>query len=235
MRALSAAALLKLRDAGTGRDAVERALLVLAEAWPDDGADALARLPIGRRDARLFLVREATFGAALPCVVGCPACQEKLELEPMVADLRLEPPDAPSPLSVEFEGRPIVFRLPDSLDVAWAAAAPRDARARLLARCVPDAALLGADALAAVSAEMARLDPQADVSFDLTCPACGHRWIAPFDIAIYLWREIEEEAARLLGEVDALARTYGWSESEVLGLSRPRRRAYLQLVEARWA
>ena len=44
----------------------------------------------------------------------------------------------------------------------------------------------------------------------------------------YLWDEIDARARRLLDEVHALARTYCWSEEQILALSETRRRAYLR-------
>ena len=70
------------------------------------------------------------------------------------------------------------------------------------------------------------------VSFALECPDCGHRWPAPVDVAEALWMEVQRAAERLLAEIDALARAYGWSEEEIVSLSPVRRAAYLQLVSA---
>jgi hypothetical protein len=71
-------------------------------------------------------------------------------------------------------------------------------------------------------------DPCIDFAVDLECPACAHAWSAPFDVAGYLWEEIDTRARRLLDEVHVLARAYGWPEDEVLRLSDARRSAYLE-------
>ena len=109
----------------------------------------------------------------------------------------------------------------------WLAAAswkrPGAAR-RIPAHELPD------DLLAALADEMSARDPQAEVLLDLTCPACGSRWQALFDIAAFFWTELAAEAKRLLREVDALARAYGWREADILALSPQRRQAYLELV-----
>ena len=75
-----------------------------------------------------------------------------------------------------------------------------------------------------------RLDPAAPVTFELACPACGDEWSAPLDVGEALWRELQRAAERSLTDIDALARAYGWTEDEVMGLSPIRRAAYLQLV-----
>jgi hypothetical protein len=71
-------------------------------------------------------------------------------------------------------------------------------------------------------------DPCIDVSIDLTCPACTHTWNAPFDIAAFLWDEIEVRARQLLDDVHVLAARYGWTEAEILRLSDARRSAYIE-------
>jgi hypothetical protein len=86
------------------------------------------------------------------------------------------------------------------------------------------------DLLAALAAEMAARDPQAEILLDLTCPACGTPWQALFDVAAFFWAEVAAEAKRLLREVDALARAYGWREADILALSPRRRQAYLELI-----
>jgi hypothetical protein len=65
---------------------------------------------------------------------------------------------------------------------------------------------------------------------DFICPVCGHAGQTLFDIAGYLWEEIRTQAQRLLHEVHALARAYGWREGDILALSAARRRAYLEMA-----
>jgi len=55
MRALSARELLEVWEQGQGRPLHHRALLLLAAACPDESSEALARLSIGSRDARLVV------------------------------------------------------------------------------------------------------------------------------------------------------------------------------------
>jgi hypothetical protein len=46
----------------------------------------------------------------------------------------------------------------------------------------------------------------------------------------YLWTEISVAAQRLLIDVHALARAYGWDQDDILGMSSARRRFYLEVV-----
>ena len=50
------------------------------------------------------------------------------------------------------------------------------------------------------------------------------------DVVGFFWREIQSAARRVVLEVDALARAYGWSEAAILGMSSARRNLYLELV-----
>lgn len=123
------------------------------------------------------------------------------------------------------------FRLPMPADLhELRAMDDADAFAEaLLARCVegglPDDARLR-DAL---SRRIESLMPGASLSFSLRCPDCGGGWEAPLDPVELLWRELRLRAERLLVDIATLARNYGWSEREILGLGPVRRAAYLQL------
>ena len=79
---------------------------------------------------------------------------------------------------------------------------------------------------------MGAADPQAEITFALDCPGCGQGWNALFDVATFFWSELAAEARRLLREIDAIARAYGWSERDILGLSAGRRQSYLETIAA---
>jgi hypothetical protein len=83
-----------------------------------------------------------------------------------------------------------------------------------------------------ISQALLEADPQAEIRLDFTCPACAHEWELLFDIAEFFWTELSAQAQRLLREIDALARAYGWSEREILNLPAQRRQTYLELVTA---
>ena len=74
------------------------------------------------------------------------------------------------------------------------------------------------------------LDPQAEIRINLSCPDCSHHWDVLFDIASFLWIEINDWAERMLQTVHKLAKAYGWSEREVLNLSPVRRQLYLGML-----
>ena len=254
MRTLSAAGILDVWEQGSGQAPAERALTLLAAACPDRTYAELAALPLGARDALLLTARERLFGAELASFARCPACAEALEFTARIADLRAGLPDdeAPSaaaqvfrstlhPVGPDGPAAQVIYRLPTTDDLLATSdiVDPASLRRALAERCILEAAWGGAavapgelpdDVLAALAAEMGAHDPQAEVLFDLTCPACGANWQTVFDIATYFWAELAAEAKRLLREVDALARAYGWREADILALGRGRRQAYLELV-----
>jgi hypothetical protein len=254
MRTLSAAGIVEAWERGSRLVPAERALTLLAAACPDQTGDELAALPLGARDALLLTARERLFGAELASVARCPGCAVALEFTVPIADLRAGPPDDESsstasrvfratlhPVGPDGPAAHVTYRLPSGSDLIALQdiAEPAAFRLALAERCISEATCGGAavatgdlsdDVLAALAAEIIAHDPQAEVLLDLTCPACGARWQTVFDIATYFWTELAAEAKRLMREVDALARAYGWREADILALSPGRRQAYLELV-----
>ena len=222
--------LLEIWERGIRRHPLDRGLLLLSIARPDDVLDSLADVPIGERDRALLALRAALFGAALESYVDCPACGTRLEFTVDADELR----GAPPPPEVEVHG--VRLRPPTSRDLAVALREPDEQAAE---RCLAQRCVLGAtsgtamlDALDPfeVQLALATADGGSDIELELSCDGCDHRWQESFDITGYLWQEIDSRARALLREVDALARAYGWSEREILALSDARRRSYLALV-----
>jgi hypothetical protein len=237
----TAPAMLDTWERGLGQGPVQRGLTLLALAFPGDDPDALAALSVGERDRRLLALREVLFGARSTGLVACPRCGEQVELEFALGDLRAAPP-APGPLVLSGDDHELHLRLPDSRDLLAAAAAGEDdAPLVLLSRCVvaghvgsepARADRLSPELVAAAGRALAQADPQADMRFALTCPACGNGWSAPFDVVPFLWTELDAWAGRTLADVHALAGAYGWSEAEILALAPGRRASYLRMVGA---
>ncbi|HEY7181701.1 MAG TPA: phage baseplate protein [Blastocatellia bacterium] len=249
MKQLSASELLSIWEQGQERSHGARALLLL-EATASEGQSP-AKLTVGRRDALLLSLRETLFGSQLVSVAACPNCGELLELTFESSEIRAPAESAqPETLTVKSGGYEARFRLPNSEDLmAIAACARSDAASAaesLLARCLIQARRTGRNRspvsiestrdlppalLAAIAEKMEQADPQANVQLNLNCDSCAHRWPAIFDIASYLWSEIEDWARRILCEVHALASTYGWNEADILGMSARRRQLYLEMIQ----
>lgn len=242
MRVPSAAQLLETWEGALGLPPAQRALSLLASAAPDLTHEALAALPLGRRDARLLRLRECLFGGQLQLVVPCPHCAQLIESRLGAADLGFDGEQAFAEThGMQSQDYTLSFRPPASTDLI-ALAGEMDAeraRERLLERCVleardPSGVAIPARALpqpvlAELAAHMESVDPGAVVELSFDCPACHHSWQEVFDIAGFLWREIHAWAQRTLRDVHALACAYGWREADVLALSPTRRQIYLEL------
>src|SRR5262249_24295089 len=78
---LAPGALIELWERGATRGALERGLLLLGAAAPEIAADALADVDLCTRDARVFALRTALFGARFAGVADCPNCAVRLEFD----------------------------------------------------------------------------------------------------------------------------------------------------------
>jgi len=213
------------------------------DRWRREDALLSAELPpprrLGARNLALLGLRNAHFAGTWSMTCHCPACAVAVEFEVDSVGLAeglagLEPQES---RTLEWRGKRLRARpaTVDDLRAAGSAGSVGAAALALLERCLDgeiDLASLDAAALEELGRELEALDPAAILTFALTCPDCGHLWPAPIDIAETLWSEVQSRAERLFLDVDALARAYGWSEDQVLGLSPTRRAAYLQLAEA---
>lgn len=243
MRAFSDHEVLHVWETGLALHPVDRALAVLAAAFPAAGRDPLVAMSVGDRNERLMRVRVANFGPGVSGVVGCPDCRETLEWTLDLDDVMASgvvADDGPTALFAA-PGYELLYRLPDSSDLAAVVLAGDVAggRAALLDRCVIEARHDGAavetgslpeQVVSGLAERMETSDPRAETLLDFGCPACGLRWRAHFDALEFLWAEIRARAERLLGEVHALARAYGWSENDILGMSPARRRFYREVA-----
>jgi hypothetical protein len=243
MPALSTAELLAAWENAIGRPPLEQSLRLLS-AWLDQPAPVLARLNLGRRDAHLLQLRAAIFGSQLRSLAQCVACGECLEFVLDVAELRKVAHAAgDEKLCVSLDGYEVVFRLPNTLDLRELRPdADLETNRRLLlerslleahhADCIVTAGQLPEPVVSAICERMVEADPLAEVQIAIGCPGCGHRWMAHLDIGVYLWRELDAWARRILSEVHVLASAYGWSEDQILRLTPARRQFYLNLTAA---
>ena len=243
-RDTTAAIILATWERAYGLGPVDRGLALLSLAQPTESIASLAELTIGERDAGLLDLRSHLFGTEIQSLDACPSCEEKIEVTFNVSDIRVVPPTLSGTHAIEVAGGTHVVRAATSADLVAveSLSAARNRRSALLNRCVsrsdgprdaePDAEIIHlAEAdLRVVVDKMSEIDPQADIRIALDCSQCGHAWSSRFDIASYLWTEIDAWAQRLLAEVHALAFAYGWSEGDILGMSAWRRHIYLGML-----
>ena len=230
VRILNASALLMAWERAAAQPPGARASILLSVACPERSADEWAACPLGWRDQALLRLQEGVFGSRMETTGPCPNCQEPLEVQFRPADI--EVPLADSAVAErEVGGLLVRFRLPSQADVMAALAAP-DARWELLRRCVENAEALPPAVRDGAVAAMAELDPQADVQIPVACPSCGEHHEFAFDIAQYVWGELQDWAQSMLAEVHRLAVAYHWREQDILEMSAWRRRSYLDLIES---
>jgi hypothetical protein len=241
MRRPSVPELLAAWERGLEMGPVSRALELLAVAFPDTPREELASFTIGNRDGLLLELRELLFGPDMAGFATCSGCGETLDVTIKASDVRVNPPDdGDSRLELREAGYDLQLRLPNSHDlIAASGAAPAQRRQVLLKRCLVRARCdtddvtadeLPAEVLDAVVKHLAAADPQADIHLTISCPKCGHRWQAQFDVLSFFCTELEAWVRRLLREVHALASAYGWNERDILALSATRRTLYLEMV-----
>jgi hypothetical protein len=241
MAPLSPADLLDAWERGFHRPPSRRALVLLGAAAPGQSADGLADMSIGQRDGCLLSLRESQFGPLVTGIVTCRACQEQIEVDFDIRQVQVSPPASTAPLTVSRSGYRVDFRLPGSGDIEPSIhdGDVEATRRALFERCVVSAYRDGREVSAAsvppqvvdaVEARMGAADPQADIRLALTCSECAFAWAVTFDIATFLWAEVDASARRTLLEVHTLASAYGWREADILALSPPRRRFYIEAV-----
>ena len=246
MRPLTARELLTVWERGANQSIVGKTLSLLGVACSVTDLNIVARLSIGDRDARLLRLREWIFGHKLTSMATCPACAQVVEWEMDSREFRLQEPAKDTDTRIfhfEDDQHKIQFRLPDTRDILKVlskedhAINDRD----ILYSCVieanvngqvVDAGLLSSSVLTAIDQRMSQEDPQADIKIKLTCVSCSHQWEARFDIMTYLWSEINGWCHRLMQEVCLLARSFGWSEAEILDMSSRRRQLYIEMLRS---
>ncbi|MCS6287656.1 MAG: hypothetical protein H8K10_01600 [Nitrospira sp.] len=236
---LSSTAVLDLWEQGVNRHPIDRALLLLQHACPEETFESLCDWSVGARDARLLALRRDTFGDRIESYAECPDCHNGLEFDLSCEELLASAVNSgPGWRVVEQGGRSWELRGPTSRDLVAAAAATDLAAARrlILSRCVRgagrpvDEAGWTDEVQQVLTVGLNEVDPLAEILIDLSCQVCGRQWQSLFDVVGFLWHEIQTRSRRLLQEVDLLARTYGWTEREILRLGEQRRSLYVGMA-----
>jgi hypothetical protein len=233
MRALSSADCLDLWERGLRLHPLDQGLLALGAALPETSYESLADWSLGHRNSVLAEIHSAYFQPNLHGQTSCPMCAEQLEFQ---MDARAFIRRDPGP-SVPIVVKGHAFRLPSTRDLARAVreSDPRVAVIELVESCSvgpAEATAWSDEDLEEIGDSMASADPLAETCLQFDCVKCGHKWDEALAIVAFLWMEIEARAKRLLTEVHTLAAAYGWTEKEILSLSEPRRRLYLEMVHA---
>lgn len=215
---------------------LECCVMRIGQYAPPD-RETLCALTVGDRETLLLNIRRLTFGNALDAQLTCPECHQDLDLSLRVTELLMLPYENPEQWHDDQEGlTPVRFRLPNGGDLEEAAplAGVDSERAAqlILRRCIGGAqAELNAETVGRLSAQMAELDPQAELVLRPVCPDCGAQLSALLDVTSFLLSEIDRHARTLLQQVHQLAFRYHWSEAEILAMPVRRRQTYLELIQ----
>jgi len=244
MNPLKAEVLLSAWEQGLNQPLLQRALILLVAAFPEVQPDTLVKLSIGQRDLRLLQLRKSLFGQKLLNTAVCPDCDERIEWENQISDFLIQPQESNAPGNeyvLDVDDYTLRFYLPSSLDIAVVShcESAEQAQQQLLSRCLLKAERSGASCdvnqlpdsvIEKLDQRIETLDPYADIRIQLDCPECSHSWNVVFDIASFLWTEVNDWAERMLQMVYKLAAGYGWSEREILSLSPVRRQLYFGML-----
>lgn len=243
MRTISAEELLNAWEQGLNQPLLQRALILLTVAHPEIQPDDLLELSIGQRDHRLLQLRENLFGQQLLNSAVCPECGQRIEWENDITEFSAQPQSNTASNEFDFETNDYTFRfrLPNSLDIASTTnnESMESAQKILLSRCLikiehsgesRNAGQLPSSIIEKLNQQIEAQDPHANIQIQLNCPECSHNWNTVFDIASFLWSEVNDWAQKMLQIVHLLAAGYGWNEKEILQLSPVRRQLYLGML-----
>jgi hypothetical protein len=237
MAELTLARLLSTWESGVQRHPIDRSLLLLALARPDLPGETLADISLGVRNASLLPLQQKYFNKRFNAWLDCPACSERMEFELDGSQLPPVVTETAEPINIDG----LRFRLPTTRDLARLIGQTNDANTAaqsLLQHCAesPDDLPTDNHALAellnAVGHAIENIEPWADISLAIDCPACDTQCEANFDLASYVWDQLEHRARHLLDDIHVLAQAYSWSQSDILALSDARRCAFLARVQA---
>jgi hypothetical protein len=254
VRALTGSDEVFLLEAGQSLLPAQRTTALLARCLIElgparDKTAAVRGLTVGDRDSLMLHVRLLTIGKTIQATVRCPNpdCSERMDLELKVNDL-LVPPYSncqewyQQTINVDEKTWDVCFRLPTGADQEAVAniahTDPQAAAEALLRRCTKSDGngngsfpkQVPMSVFTELSARMAKLDPQAELILQATCPICAHAFSTELDISTYFFHELKERIKRVYMEVHTLAFRYHWSEHEIMAMTPTRRRLYLDLL-----
>lgn len=235
----TAADLLRAWESGAAAAPLDRAPSLLHSLGAVASDVRTAELTVGQCDARLFELRRAVFGETLDVIATCSACQTDVELTVMLSGL--QPPvldGSAAPVTVMADGYSLLCRIPCDEDLRVLSRRGGDVTLRdLFERCAIEATSpagqpvepdeLPAAVVEAAVGALAESDPGATTALRVRCP-CGSEWVSELDIRAVVWSDLTDWVGRTLTEVHQLARSYGWSEDDILSMSGWRRRWYLE-------
>lgn len=220
-------------------------------------AEIVRDLLVGDRDYLVLKLRQITIGDRVEATLLCPnsQCGEKFDIDFDLTQIPIQQGNISSQVfAVKVPERKtsedddgdryfeVEFRLPNGRDqeelAFLIAGSESEAANKLLRSCIQridgikeaQFAELSSVARGKIESTMAEIAPQIDLEMEAICPECEKVFSFMFNIAQLFLDEIKLNLNQLYKEVHLLAFYYKWSESEILSMTRKKRRSYLELL-----
>ena len=228
----------------------------ITEITPEIVRDLL----VGDRDYLVLKLRQMTIGDRVEATLVCPNthCGEKIDIDFDLRQIPIKQGKVSSqvfavtvPGQEAFEDNDgdkhyrVEFRLPKGGDqeelAPLALNNEPESVNKLLARCIQriDGVMeidesqiekLSPFAREKIEKTMAELAPRIDLEMEAKCPECEKAFSFPFNMSQFFIDEMTGNLNQLYQEVHFLAFYYKWSESDILSMTRKKRRNYLELL-----
>ena len=222
---------------------LESALIILNAVYPKMDKKDFAQISFGNRNYLLIQIYNTLFGKSLECVTICPECSYQLEFSLSTDEIIFQPHEQTKVYEFNRDNFKIIYKLPDSYDLASASKHNeiQSARNELLNRCIIEtiyddkkitALELPEEIIQKLSQEFADNDPNSEILINLVCQNCNSDWTSFFDISSFLVKSINFSAKNILRDVHTLALVYGWSEADILNMTPQKRNWYINLSGA---
>ncbi|MDA4121764.1 MAG: hypothetical protein OK456_01135 [Thaumarchaeota archaeon] len=202
--------------------------------------ELVRQLTVGDRVALMLHLRRLTFGDKMECIVTCPRCAAEMSVG-LSADLLTQTGRREMKNDAEVKIGESVLHVRAitgaDLEDVMTSTGDMSAEEALVRSCIvssdrPLPSRLTPEMIAAVSAKLEELDPQAEIVLDLSCPSCGHQFKTPFFIEDFLFREVRSRVPRLEKEVHWIAFNYHWNPDEILSLPVGERGRYIEMINS---
>jgi hypothetical protein len=231
------------QSAGKRVTAVLAQLLLRIGDYERPNRKQIAQLSIGDRERLLFAIAARLLGQRFDLVTTCQACNTVIEVAVPLDQLIALQPNVPGntfALASEAGAWSVLCKPLTGEDIENASHQGQGARRSLLLAGVvelksPDGRKLAPHMLpveceTALETILAEIDPAAECRASITCPSCGAETQALID-GFTILKSAFGSKQHLYQDVYRMARSYHWSEAEILALPLQRRRHYLAIAE----
>jgi hypothetical protein len=206
----------------------------------------LLRLTAGDRERLILALCVRLLGPEIDLVTACPSCRALAEVPVRFHDVISARPASPptdiGEIELEADGGRWRARCrpPTGADLEKAARGGPNAGHDLIIDCILELADptgrrvsardVPSACLTDLADRLAEFDPAAECDVTIDCPSCGGTVTTLLD-GFTILRTALAPAPRLYDEVYRMARSYHWSEAEILSLPLERRRRYLAIAD----